>query len=372
MINLTDEELYEESMKDIDPRTLELMNLKFENLNLREQQEKDTKLILLLLNALGVAVNSTYQLDGTGIGVAVVDSGVYEGHRSFYDNVNLLGGDRVTKHMDFTVSSGSNSSTSRDPFGHGSHVAGLIAGGKGQSGELTQYRSMAPNAKIINVRVLGSNGTGTSAGLLQGLDWIYTNRAANNIKVVNMSLGTPAVETWRNDPLCRAVRKLVDAGIVVVAAAGNNGKNAAGQKQYGAIHSPGNDPSVITVGATNTFGTDARNDDGIARFDDLDAAAVYTTADTGGSPIPGGFVYIRIFSDGTVNGGDTYADSALVAAVNNATNSPTPDVPDTVDIAPSSGTFLNQTVSAIPEPSVLAFCGIGSLLMAYRRKMKKA
>ncbi|MBK7934977.1 MAG: S8 family serine peptidase [Acidobacteria bacterium] len=177
-----------------------------------------------VLNALGVAVNSTYQLDGTGIGVAVVDSGVYEGHRSFYDNVNLLGGDRVTKHMDFTVSSGSNSSTSRDPFGHGSHVAGLIAGGKGQSGELTQYRSMAPNAKIINVRVLGSNGTGTSAGLLQGLDWIYTNRAANNIKVVNMSLGTPAVETWRNDPLCRAVRKLVDAGIVVVAAAGNNGK----------------------------------------------------------------------------------------------------------------------------------------------------
>ncbi len=55
MINLTDEELYEESMKDIDPRTLELMNLKFENLNLKEQQEKDKKLILLLLNALGVA-----------------------------------------------------------------------------------------------------------------------------------------------------------------------------------------------------------------------------------------------------------------------------------------------------------------------------
>ena len=81
-----------------------------------------------------------------------------------------------------------------------------------------------------------------------------------------MSLGTPAIETWRNDPLCRAVRQLTAAGIVVVAAAGNNGKNAAGQKLYGAIHSPGNDPTVITVGATNTFGTDERSDDGIATY----------------------------------------------------------------------------------------------------------
>src|SRR5205814_1627052 len=124
-------------------------------------------------------------------------------------------------------------------------------------------------------------GTGTSAALLNGLNWIYTNRAAQNIKVVNLSLGTPAIDSWHNDPLCRAARKLVDAGIVVVAAAGNNGKNAAGTKIYGAIHSPGNDPSVITVGATNTFGTDARNDDGIATFSSRGPTRSYFT-DTGG------------------------------------------------------------------------------------------
>ena len=212
---------------------------------------------------IGGMVNTvTSQLDGTGIGIAIVDSGVYENHH-FYEDAT--GTDRVVKSVDFT-GSGSGGDLNRDPYGHGSHVAGLAAGSKGDFNELLNYRGMAPNAKIINVRVLGANGIGTTAALLQGLDWIYTNRSAQNIKVVNMSLGTPAIETWRNDPLCRAARKLVDAGIVVVAAAGNNGKNAAGQKIYGAIHSPGNDPSVITVGATNTFGTDARNDDGIATF----------------------------------------------------------------------------------------------------------
>ena len=71
-----------------------------------------------------------------------------------------------------------------------------------------------------------------------------------------MSLGAPAMESYKNDPVCLAVRRLVDAGIVVVAAAGNNGKDAAGNKIYGQIHSPGNEPSAITVGAANTFGTD--------------------------------------------------------------------------------------------------------------------
>src|ERR1041384_7882336 len=81
-----------------------------------------------------------------------------------------------------------------------------------------------------------------------------------------MSLGAPAVSSYKNDPICRAARALVDAGIVVVAAAGNSGKDASGNKIYGQIHSPGDDPSVITVGAANTFGTDVRNDDGVATY----------------------------------------------------------------------------------------------------------
>ena len=142
---------------------------------------------------------------------------------------------------------------------------------------VAKYSGIAPNAKIINVRVLDDKGVGSTAKLINALDWIYANRTKYNIKVVNMSLGSPAVESWRNDPLCRAVRKLTAAGIVVVAAAGNNGKDANGQKIYGAIHSPGNDPSVITVGATNTFGTDARNDDGIATYSSRGPTRSYWT-----------------------------------------------------------------------------------------------
>ena len=81
-----------------------------------------------------------------------------------------------------------------------------------------------------------------------------------------MSLGAPAIDSYKNDPMCRAARALVDAGIVVVAAAGNNGKDANGKKVYGQIHSPGNEPSVITVGAANTFGTDSHADDVVASY----------------------------------------------------------------------------------------------------------
>jgi hypothetical protein len=82
-----------------------------------------------------------------------------------------------------------------------------------------------------------------------------------------MSLGAPAIDSYKNDPVCRASRALVDAGIVVVAAAGNNGKQANGNKVYGQIHAPGNEPSVITVGAAvNTFGTDSHADDGVATY----------------------------------------------------------------------------------------------------------
>ena len=96
-----------------------------------------------------------------------------------------------------------------------------------------------------------------------------------------MSLGMPAIDSYRNDPVCRAVRRLVDAGVVVFAAAGNNGKDSNGNKLYGHIHSPGNEPSAITVGATNTFGTDDRSDDGVATFSSRGPTRSFTTDENG-------------------------------------------------------------------------------------------
>src|SRR5207237_2093469 len=107
------------------------------------------------------------------------------------------------------------------------------------------------------------------------------NKDKYSIRIVNMSLGAPAVSSYKNDPVCRASRALVDAGIVVVAAAGNNGKDANGNKIYGQINSPGNEPSVITVGAANTFGTDARGDDGVATFSSRGPTRSYSTDATG-------------------------------------------------------------------------------------------
>ncbi|HKP35479.1 MAG TPA: S8 family peptidase, partial [Pyrinomonadaceae bacterium] len=185
--------------------------------------------------------------DGSGIGVAVLDSGISAKHKS------LMG--RVVLSRDFT-----GEGTTDDQYGHGTFVASMIAAKQGP------YGGVATAASLINFRVLDSQGRGSMSEVLNALNAILTYRAQYNIRVVNMSLGSVAVDSYKNDPLCRAVRRLVDAGIVVVAAAGNDGKDATNAKIYGRIHSPGNEPSAITVGATNTFGTDVRGDDVVTTF----------------------------------------------------------------------------------------------------------
>jgi serine protease AprX len=201
-------------------------------------------------------VVSTRKLDGKSIGIAIIDSGIYAAHRSFLDRA---GKSRILFSKDFT-----GEGRTDDPYGHGTHVAGLAAGNGQVAGGA--YEGVAPDANIINLRVLNSLGSGTVSGLLNALNWVLANRAVYNIKVVNLSLGSSAVESYKNDPVCRAARKLADAGVVVAAAAGNDGKDLLGRKIYGHIHSPGDEPSAITVGASNTFGTDTRADDGVATY----------------------------------------------------------------------------------------------------------
>jgi serine protease AprX len=207
-------------------------------------------------------------VDGTGIGIAVLDSGIDASHAAF-------AGGRIKFKKDFTSEA---TPGDKDPYGHGTHVAASAAGVSTVSGGT--YEGIARNANIISLRVLNSQGQGKTSDLLAALNWILspadpakplstsnpTNATKFNIRVVNMSLGAPAIDSYKNDAVCVATRKLVDAGIVVVAAAGNNGKDSLGNKLYGQIHSPGDEPSAITVGAANTFGTDARNDDGVATF----------------------------------------------------------------------------------------------------------
>ena len=203
-----------------------------------------------------VSDGSSYDLDGTGIGIAVLDSGVDPNHVAFND---LSAKSRIVLSKDFT-----GEGRTDDPYGHGSHVASVAAG----NGSVAQgaYTGVAPNSNIINLRVLNSRGVGSVSGVLAALDWVLANHSYYRIRVVNMSLGSSAVDSYQIDPLCQAVRHLVDAGIVVVAAAGNNGRDSSGGKVYGQVHAPGNEPSAITVGASNTFATDARYDDAVTTY----------------------------------------------------------------------------------------------------------
>src|SRR5213594_1281996 len=194
----------------------------------------------------GLAALQKYSAAGAGIGVAILDSGI----APHPDLPN------VGKTVDFT--GGPNIRT--DPYGHGTHVAGII-GGSGQSSQ-GLYAGIAPSARLINLRVLDGTGAGTSSSVIDAIEWAISNRNAlgddgksMNIRVINISLGHAPYESAATDPLTIMCRIAVQAGIVVVASAGNHGKDINTNTAYGTITSPGTEPSVITVGAMTTWGT---------------------------------------------------------------------------------------------------------------------
>jgi serine protease AprX len=189
-------------------------------------------------------------LTGQGVGVAVVDSGVYA-------HPDLAG--RIVASIDFTAASPTVSTTSTgDPGGHGTHVAGLVAGDGTLSGG--EYTGVAPRANIINVRVIDANGGSNVSTILRGLQWVLANRTTYNIKVVNLSLGAKAMGSYKSDLMATAAEVLNFAGVTVVVSAGNTGPLA------GTITTPATDPYVVTVGALDDNGTSLRLDDLMAIF----------------------------------------------------------------------------------------------------------
>jgi serine protease AprX len=195
-------------------------------------------------------------LDGSGTGVAVIDSGIQD--------IPDLHGKRfgVGYSQDFVHSAPANGS---DLYGHGSHVAGIIAGSGNKSNGanyLYTFKGVAPGVDLINLRVLDENGQGTDSQVIAAIETAIQLKSIYNIRVINLSIGRGVFESYRLDPLCQAVEQAWAAGIVVVVAAGNEGRNnSLGTDGYGTITAPGNDPYVITVGAMNTMGTPDRTDD---------------------------------------------------------------------------------------------------------------
>jgi serine protease AprX len=193
-----------------------------------------------------------YGFSGAGVGVAFVDSGFM--HETTPDIANS----RV-QFVDFVKSGASRN----DPNGHGTHVAGILGGTGTQD---ANEAGIAPGTSIVSLKVLDKDGKGTIGDILAALDWVSKNYVANNIRVVNMSVGAGVYESYLTDPLTLAAKALVDKGVVVVAAAGNLGTNAKGELQWGGITSPGVAPWVITACAFSTNGTLGTADDTIASF----------------------------------------------------------------------------------------------------------
>src|SRR5262245_22696091 len=200
---------------------------------------------------------------GAGIGVAVIDSGISSWHDDLTNNSSKLypyGNQRVSKFVDFVAGR----TLPYDDNGHGTHVAGIIAGnGYDSKGEKA---GIAPKASIVSLKVLDADGKGTISNIIAALNWIAKNGSTYNIKVVNMSVGAGVYESYWTDPLTLAAKAVVEKGITVVAAAGNLGKGSDGKLQSGAITAPGNAPWVLTVGATTTNGTLTRLDDQMASY----------------------------------------------------------------------------------------------------------
>jgi serine protease AprX len=210
------------------------------------------------------AVRRDLGYDGTGVGVAVIDSGVAPAH----DDLMANGASVIDRFVD--VVGGQN--LPYDDYGHGTHVAGIIAGsGYDSAGKRT---GIAPGARLTVLKALDSNGNGYISDVIAALDYVVANKDELNIRVVNLSIATGVYESYTTDPLTVAAENAVRNGVVVVAAAGNNGRGPNGRIRHGGVTAPGNAPSVLTVGASSHMGTIDRADDTVASFSSRGPAAV--------------------------------------------------------------------------------------------------
>lgn len=184
--------------------------------------------------------------------IAVIDSGIDTSEASNF-------GARVIARVNL-----GKESSSLDDYGHGTFVAGIAAGAA------TSYPGVAPTAPLVDVRVIGADGSADTSNVISGIDWVLQNRSKYGIKVVNLSLQSSKANSFRFDPLDHAVEALWLAGITVVTSAGNGGDGTPQKMNF----APANDPFVITVGAADVHDTADVSDDDVVSW-----SAFGTTAD---------------------------------------------------------------------------------------------
>ena len=195
------------------------------------------------LDTLGIDQLHAAGLTGQGVTVAVVDSGIAN-HADFAG--------RLLSPPEYGIG---------DPYGHGTHVAGIIGGDGSASGGL--YKGIAPGANLVSLGVTDANGMSYESDVVEALQWVFENSAQYNIQVVNLSLNSTVEDSYNNSAIDAASEMLWFKGVVVVASAGNSGANGAYNNAKAA---PANDPFIIVVGASDEFDTATKSDDVLASF----------------------------------------------------------------------------------------------------------
>lgn len=192
---------------------------------------------------------------GQGVTVALLDTGVTP-NRDFGSRLVTVTDD-VSGQTNGCVNL-SGAPGCADGYGHGTFLAGLIAGSGASSGG--RYQGIAPAAKLVSIKVGAADGSADVSNVLAGIQWAVSFRDRYDIRVLNLSLGTDSTQSWRVDPLNYAVERAWAAGIVVVVAAGNRGPDGR------TVSKPGDDPWVLTVGAVDDVGTPSFGDDVLPDF----------------------------------------------------------------------------------------------------------
>src|SRR3954452_9974379 len=185
---------------------------------------------------------------GQGVDVAILDSGVSPVR-------GLDGNNKLVYGPDLSFDSQNPNTAHLDGYGHGTAMAGIIAGNDGD------YRGVAPQARVVSVKVGAANGAVDVSQIIAGIDWVteHAHDPGYNIRVLNVSLGTDSTQWYGSDPLAAAAENAWRHGIVVVAAVGNDGSTNT-------VADPANDPYVLAVGASDPNGTEQISDDTAATF----------------------------------------------------------------------------------------------------------
>ena len=186
-------------------------------------------------------------ITGQGVDVALIDSGVAP--------IAGLSGGKVVHAPDLSFDSQNATTRYTDGFGHGTHLAGIIAG------HSSTFSGVAPDARLVSVKVADHNGVSDVSQVIAGIDWVITHAHSDglNIRVLNLSFGTDSAQSYELDPLAYAAEQAWHAGIVVVVSAGNTGRT------LGRLTDPATDPFVLAVGAADTSGDTVRVADFSAR-----------------------------------------------------------------------------------------------------------